>query len=112
MAQPQSSSVSDSQARDVCKVLVNYYPQPVCSMHRRVMQSAYPCICRKILAVQKNASQKCPEKYCCFPFTLRHCECDSQLPVHSRSCVTPVSLLVLVCPLWVVGSGSKMFSMS
>ena len=44
-----------------------------------------------------------------FPFVLRHCERDGQLPIHPRSSVTctPVSLLVLVhvCPLGVAGLG-------
>ena len=46
--------------------------------------------------------KKCSEKYtytCCFPFALRHRECDSQLPVHARLSTTLVSLLILVCLL-------------
>lgn len=48
---------------------------------------------------------KNPEKLFswCFPFALKHCECDSQLPVHFRLSTTPVSFLVHVCPLRVAG---------
>ena len=39
----------------------------------------------------------------CFPFTLRNREYDGWLLVHSRSSTTLVSLLMLVCPLGVMG---------
>ena len=50
--------------------------------------------------------KKSPEKCSgCSPYALRHCECDSWLLVHSRLSATPVSLLMLLCPLRVAGPG-------
>ena len=43
--------------------------------------------------------KKCQEKTsCCFSFALRCHECDSQLPVHSRSSATPFLCLCLWAP--------------
>ena len=56
----------------------------------------------RLASSQQKKPGKCLRR---FPFVLRHCECDGRLPIHPRSSTTctPVSLLVLVCPLGVAG---------